>query len=54
MWMGKDKWGISWQITPQALTDALAKGGDAAKRAFEAMMPMTKIDVASIEVAVRG
>ena len=50
----KDKWGISWQITPQALTDALAKGGDAAKRAFEAMMPMTKIDVAAIEAAVIG
>ncbi|NML86855.1 VOC family protein [Polaromonas sp.] len=50
----KDKWGISWQITPQALTDALAKGGDAAKRAFEAMMPMTKINVAAIEAAVIG
>jgi predicted 3-demethylubiquinone-9 3-methyltransferase (glyoxalase superfamily) len=50
----KDKWGISWQITPRALTDAPAKGGDAAKRAFEAMMPMTKIDVAAIEAAVRG
>ena len=50
----KDKWGISWQITPRALTDALAKGGDAAKRAFKAMMPMTKIDVAAIEAAVRG
>jgi predicted 3-demethylubiquinone-9 3-methyltransferase (glyoxalase superfamily) len=36
------------------LTDALAKGGDAAKRAFEAMMPMKKIDVAAIEAAVRG
>jgi predicted 3-demethylubiquinone-9 3-methyltransferase (glyoxalase superfamily) len=50
----KDKWGISWQITPRVLTDALARGGDAAKRAFEAMMPMTKIDVAAIEAAVRG
>jgi predicted 3-demethylubiquinone-9 3-methyltransferase (glyoxalase superfamily) len=50
----KDKWGISWQITPRVLTDALAKGGGAAKRAFEAMMPMKKIDVATIEAAVRG
>jgi predicted 3-demethylubiquinone-9 3-methyltransferase (glyoxalase superfamily) len=36
------------------LTDALAKGGGAGKRAFEAMMPMKKIDVAAIEAAVRG
>ena len=50
----KDKWGVSWQITPRVLTDALAKGGHAAKRAFEAMMPMKKIDVAAIEAAVRG
>ena len=50
----KDKWGVSWQITPRVLTDALAKGGNAAKRAFEAMMPMKKIDVAAIEAAVRG
>ena len=50
----KDKWGVSWQITPRVLTDALAQGGDAAKRAFEAMMPMQKIDVGAIEAAVRG
>ena len=50
----KDKWGISWQITPRVLIEAMAKGGDAAKRAFEAMMPMKKIDVAAIEAAVRG
>ncbi|SFG63495.1 Glyoxalase superfamily enzyme, possibly 3-demethylubiquinone-9 3-methyltransferase [Palleronia marisminoris] len=50
----KDKWGISWQITPRVLTDALAAGGDEAKRAFEAMMEMTKIDVAAIEAARRG
>jgi predicted 3-demethylubiquinone-9 3-methyltransferase (glyoxalase superfamily) len=50
----KDKWGVSWQITPRALTDAMAKGGAAAKRAFEAMMSMQKIDVAKIEAAVRG
>jgi predicted 3-demethylubiquinone-9 3-methyltransferase (glyoxalase superfamily) len=50
----KDKWGFSWQITPRVLTDAMAAGGDAAKRAFEAMMTMRKIDVAAIETAVRG
>lgn len=50
----KDKWGISWQITPRVLTQAMATGGDAAKRAFLAMMPMRKIDVAAIEAAVRG
>ncbi len=50
----KDKWGISWQITPRALTDAMAAGGDEAKRAFLAMMDMTKIDVAAIEAARRG
>jgi predicted 3-demethylubiquinone-9 3-methyltransferase (glyoxalase superfamily) len=48
----KDKWGLSWQITPRALTEAMAKGGDTAKRAFEAMMTMQKIDVAAIEAAV--
>ncbi|HRB20823.1 MAG TPA: VOC family protein, partial [Nitrosomonas sp.] len=50
----KDKWGISWQITPRVLTDAMAKGGDKAKLAFEAMFSMHKIDVATIEAAVRG
>jgi predicted 3-demethylubiquinone-9 3-methyltransferase (glyoxalase superfamily) len=50
----KDKWGLSWQITPQVLTDAMIKGGDVAKRAFEAMMDMKKIDVAKIEAAVSG
>lgn len=50
----KDRWGVSWQITPRALTDAMAKGGDVARRAFEAMMTMRKIDVAAIEKAVRG
>ena len=49
----KDKWGLSWQITPRVLTDAMIKGGDVAKRAFEAMMDMGKIDVAKIEAAVR-
>lgn len=50
----KDKWGVSWQITPRALTEAMAQGGDVARRAFEAMMPMQKIDIAAIEAAVRG
>ncbi len=50
----KDKWGISWQITPRVLTEAMAKGGETAKRAFEAMFPMKKIDVAKIEAAVAG
>jgi len=50
----KDKWALSWQITPRALTDAMAQGGDVARRAFEAMMTMQKIDIAKIEAAVRG
>jgi predicted 3-demethylubiquinone-9 3-methyltransferase (glyoxalase superfamily) len=50
----KDKWGFSWQITPRVLIDAFNQGGETAKRAFEAMMPMKKIDVATIEAAVRG
>jgi len=50
----KDKWGLSWQITPKVLTEAMMQGGDVAKRAFEAMMPMKKIDVAKIEAAVSG
>ncbi len=50
----KDKWGLSWQITPRALTDAMKAGGDEAKRAFDAMMTMQKIDVAAIEKARRG
>ena len=51
----KDKWGVSWQITPRVLTEAFT-GSDraAAKRAFEAMMTMKKIDVAKIEAARRG
>jgi predicted 3-demethylubiquinone-9 3-methyltransferase (glyoxalase superfamily) len=50
----KDRWGVSWQITPRALTDGMAAGGDEARRVFEAMMTMTKIDVAAIEAARRG
>lgn len=48
----KDRWGLSWQITPRVLTDALAAGGDGAKRAFAAMMTMRRIDVAAIDRAV--
>ena len=50
----KDRWGYSWQITPRTLLDALGAGGDEAKRAFEAMMTMRKIDVAAIDAARRG
>ena len=50
----KDQWGVSWQITPRTLIEALASGGDEAKRAFEAMMTMKKIDVAAIDQARRG
>lgn len=51
----KDRWGISWQITPVALTRAwTSPDRAAAKRAFDAMMTMTKIDVAAIEAAVAG
>jgi predicted 3-demethylubiquinone-9 3-methyltransferase (glyoxalase superfamily) len=50
----KDRWGISWQITPRTLIEALAAGGDEARRAFTAMMDMGKIDVAAIEAARRG
>jgi predicted 3-demethylubiquinone-9 3-methyltransferase (glyoxalase superfamily) len=50
----KDRWGVSWQITPRVLMEAFDAGGDEAKRAFEAMMTMKKIDVAKIEAARRG
>ena len=50
----KDKWGVNWQITPKVLTDAIAQGGEVAKRAFDAMARMVKIDVAAIEAAVKG
>lgn len=50
----KDRWGISWQITPRVLTEAMVAGGEEARRAFEAMMTMGKIDVAAIEAARRG
>lgn len=50
----KDRYGISWQITPRVLSAAMAEGGEQAKRAFNAMMTMKKIDVAAIERALRG
>ena len=50
----KDKWGVNWQITPRALTEAMAAGGAEAKRAFDVMMTMQKIDIAKIEAARRG
>lgn len=51
----QDKWGLSWQITPLSLTQALADPDPAAaRRAFEAMMQMSKIDIAAIEAARRG
>lgn len=51
----KDKWGLSWQITPRALMEAITDPDPkAAKRAFDAMMTMGKIDIAAIEAARRG
>ena len=51
----KDKWGLSWQITPQILSDAITnKDKAAAKRAFEAMMKMQKIDIAAIKAAMNN
>jgi predicted 3-demethylubiquinone-9 3-methyltransferase (glyoxalase superfamily) len=47
----KDRWGMSWQITPRTLTEALVAGGGQAKRVFAAMMTMKKVDVATIEAA---
>jgi predicted 3-demethylubiquinone-9 3-methyltransferase (glyoxalase superfamily) len=50
----RDRWGLNWQITPRVLTEAIATGGAEAKRAFEAMMTMRRIDIAAIEAARRG
>ena len=51
----KDKWGVNWQITPRVLTEAIASPDPAvARRAFEAMMTMRRIDIATIEAAIRG
>jgi predicted 3-demethylubiquinone-9 3-methyltransferase (glyoxalase superfamily) len=50
----KDKWGFSWQITPRRLLELTGGGGERAKRAFQAMMTMRKIDIAKIEAAAAG
>ena len=51
----RDRWGFSWQITPRALLEAMnSQDGSAAKRAMDAMMTMTKIDILAIEAAARG
>ena len=50
----KDKWGFSWQITPRPLLELTSEGGERAKRAFEAMMDMKKIDIAALDQAVEG
>ena len=50
----KDKWGFSWQITPRRLLELTAGGGERGKRAFQAMMTMRKIDIATIEAAAAG
>lgn len=50
----KDRWGISWQITPRTLSEAMAAGGDEARRVFDAMMQKKKIDVATIDAARMG
>ncbi|MFL6725189.1 MAG: VOC family protein [Sphingomicrobium sp.] len=50
----KDRWGFSWQITPRRLLELTGEGGDRARRAFQAMMTMQKIDIAKIEAAAAG
>ena len=50
----KDRWGVCWQITPRTLIEALKAGGAEAKRAFDAMATMGKIDVAAIDTARAG
>ena len=51
----RDKWGLSWQISPRVLTDAVTHSDPAtAKRAFDAMIGMTRIDIAAIEAAIKG
>jgi predicted 3-demethylubiquinone-9 3-methyltransferase (glyoxalase superfamily) len=50
----KDRFGLSWQITPRRLTELITKGGETSKRAFEAMMTMQKIDIAALDRAVEG
>jgi predicted 3-demethylubiquinone-9 3-methyltransferase (glyoxalase superfamily) len=50
----KDRWGFSWQITPRRLLELNSSGGERARRSFEAMMTMRKIDIAALEAAVEG
>lgn len=50
----KDRYGLSWQITPRRLTELMAQGGEPAQRAFKAMMGMKKIDIAQLDRAVAG
>ena len=50
----KDRWGLSWQITPRRLTEYMTQGGDTAARAFKAMMTMKKIDIAALDAAVKA
>ena len=50
----RDKWGFSWQITPRRLLELTAEGGERGKRAFQSMMTMRKIDIATIEAAAAG
>jgi predicted 3-demethylubiquinone-9 3-methyltransferase (glyoxalase superfamily) len=50
----KDKFGLSWQITPRRLIELMAEGGERYRRAFQAMMTMRKIDIAKLEAAVEG
>ncbi len=50
----KDKFGLSWQITPRRLTELFNEGGERGKRAFEAMMTMSKIDIAKLDASVEG
>jgi predicted 3-demethylubiquinone-9 3-methyltransferase (glyoxalase superfamily) len=50
----KDRWGFSWQITPRRLLELTSESGEGARRAFQAMMTMKKIDIARIEAAAAG
>jgi predicted 3-demethylubiquinone-9 3-methyltransferase (glyoxalase superfamily) len=50
----KDRFGLSWQITPRFLTDSMAQGGETAKRVFDSMMTMRKIDIAKLKEAAAG
>jgi len=50
----KDKFGLSWQITPRRLIDLMSEGGERYRRAFQAMMTMRKIDIAALDAAVEG